>query len=51
MNPEIQEYNNKLEANDKAICDTLVNYGTVIRFGFSMATPLRVIAKKKEAFY
>lgn len=25
MNPEIQEYNNKLEANDKAICDTLVD--------------------------
>ena len=25
MNPEIQEYNNKLEANDKAICDTLAD--------------------------
>lgn len=25
MNTEIQEYNNKLEANDKAICDTLVD--------------------------
>jgi len=25
MNTEIQEYNNKLEANDKAICDTLAD--------------------------
>lgn len=25
MNTEIQEYNNKLEANDKAICDALAN--------------------------
>jgi hypothetical protein len=25
MNLEIQEYNNKLEANDKAICDALAN--------------------------